>query len=66
MRCTFDAGEYCEYLSEDLRPDEGLSHPCVVPSHPSLCIYYQESGTREETEEEFLIKLLDDDGNEVD
>ena len=52
MGCLFDTGEYCEYLSEDLRPDAGLYQPCVVPSHQSFCICYQESGTREETEEE--------------
>lgn len=43
MRCKYNTGDYCEYLTEDLRPGEGLSHPCVVPSRPSLCVYYVEA-----------------------
>lgn len=65
MGCLFDTGEYCEYLSEDLRPDAGLYQPCVVPSHQSFCICYQEAEQKTEPEEQEPLKLLDDDGQEV-
>lgn len=62
--CEFDTGDHCEYLSEDLRPDSGLSLPCVVPSCPESCIFYRPAYVPEQIEDDFLIRLLDDDGEE--